>query len=69
VLKIQSHRTVVRGNKRRVLKCEECRKYKKKRRIVPFCVLEPMLSKAAYSLKIPKTRDLPLLANKMQERQ
>src|SRR6266571_4548792 len=40
-----------------------------KRKIVPFCVLEPPLSKRAFSLKIPKTRDLPLLANKVLQRQ
>ena len=40
-----------------------------KREIVPFCVLEPPLSKRAFCLKIPKTRDLPLLANKVLKRQ
>jgi len=37
--------------------------------MVPFCVLEPMFCKAAHSPKIPKTSDLPALANKMHERQ
>ena len=40
-----------------------------KREIVPFCVLEPPLGKRAFCLKIPKTRDLPLLANKVHKRQ
>ena len=40
-----------------------------KREIAPFCVLGPPLSKRAFSLKIPKTRDLPLLANKVLKRQ
>ena len=40
-----------------------------KREIVPFCVLEPPLSKMAFCLKIPKTRYLGLLANKVLERQ
>ena len=41
----------------------------KTREIVPFCVLEPPLSKTAFCLKIPKTRDLRLLANKVHKRQ
>jgi len=40
-----------------------------KREIVPFCVLEPPLSKRAFCLKIPKTRYLRLLANKVHERE
>lgn len=36
---------------------------------VPFCVLEPMFRKAAHSPKIPKTSDLPALANQMHQRQ
>ncbi len=50
-----------------------CAKYventNKRGGMVPFCVLEPMFSKAAHSPKIPKTSDLPALANKMHERQ
>src|SRR5258708_30044395 len=46
-------------------KCEACRKYKREREIVPFCVLEPILRKAVSCFKVPKTRDLRLLANKM----
>ncbi len=40
-----------------------------KREIVPFCVLEPPLSKMAFCLKIRKTRYLRLLANKVLKRQ
>jgi hypothetical protein len=37
--------------------------------ILPFWVLEPMPRKSAYTCKIAKTRDLPVLANKLHERQ
>ncbi len=38
------------------------------RGIIPFCVPGPALEKAAYCVKLPKTRDLALLANQVQER-
>ena len=41
----------------------------KKAESAPFCVLEPMPDKTAHFLKLATTRDLPLLANKLQERQ
>lgn len=34
-----------------------------------FCVLELTLKKASFSFKVRKTRDLGLLANKMQKPQ
>jgi hypothetical protein len=40
-----------------------------KREIAPFCVLEPTLNEIASCFKAPKTHDLPVLANKMHERQ
>ena len=38
-------------------------------RILHFCVLEPMLSKADYSIKFSRTHNLTTLANKMHQHQ
>jgi hypothetical protein len=40
-----------------------CRKYRQNWDITPFGVLEPMQRKAGSYFKVPKTRDLRLLAN------
>lgn len=52
---------------RTIVKCVESTNQKGE--TFPFCVLEPIVGKAIYGLKVRKTRDLPLLANKMHERQ
>jgi hypothetical protein len=65
-LKIQSHRTVVRGTGDKTWNAKRVESTNKKGKIVIFCVLEPMLSAAANRLKIPKTRHLPALATKVQ---
>jgi hypothetical protein len=39
----------------------------KKTETVPFCVLGPKIREEVSRFKVPKTRDLRLLANKMHE--
>jgi hypothetical protein len=56
-------------NRRSDLQCEACRNYNQEMGNSPFCVLEPTLSKITSCFKILKTRDLPLLANKVHQLQ